>query len=97
MVLLTTRKLFYDVIGVLLERTPDSMDPALIRRRIAMEAGLQEVVDLHIWSITFDQVALTARLVAKNNTNRQSLLDQVKQQCQSFGVHHTTLEVVEKP
>lgn len=97
MVLLTTRKLFYDVTGVLLERTPDSMDPALIRRSITTEVGVQEVVDLHIWSITFDQIALTARLVAKNNTNRQALLDQVKQQCQSFGVHHTTLEVVEKP
>lgn len=96
MVLLTTRKLFYDVTGVLLERTPDSVDPALIRRCIAMEAGVQEVVDLHIWSITFDQVALTARLVVKDNTNRQALLDQVKQQCQSLGVQHATLEMVEK-
>lgn len=93
MVLLTTRKLFCDVTGVLLERTPDTVNPAQIRRSISAEAGVHEVVDLHIWSITFDQVALTARLAVCESANKEGLLGRVKQRCRDFGIHHTTLEM----
>ena len=79
---------------VFLEASPRGLDPEVIGRRMAGEAGVAEVHDLHIWEVTSGFPALSAHVLVGTDTDchdaRRALAQMLHDE---FGIEHTTLQV----
>lgn len=63
LILPRTVKLLRDAVDVLLEATPKNVDLADIRRHICGTAGVLDVHDLHVWTVTSGVPVLSAHVV----------------------------------
>ncbi len=87
-----------EAVDVLLEAVPKDIDPAGVSDAIRRVAGVAEVHDLHIWTITSGMLALSAHVVvaAGHQGNRATLMNAVKQVLiDDFHISHTTIQIEE--
>jgi cobalt-zinc-cadmium efflux system protein len=59
-------KIIRQTISVLMESTPEGVDPLEIEKDLASIRGVKEVHDLHIWSVSAKKIALSAHLIAED-------------------------------
>jgi cobalt-zinc-cadmium efflux system protein len=87
-------RLLKDSGRVLLEGSPQGIDPGAVGEALASHAGVAEVHDLHVWEVTSGFPALAAHvLVAPGDdchARRRELEGLLKDR---FGIEHTTLQV----
>jgi cobalt-zinc-cadmium efflux system protein len=87
-------KLLRDSTNVLLEATPRSIDAEEVGRTMAGARGVEEVHDLHIWTITSGFPALSAHVLVGQSEDcharRRDLEDLLLRE---YGINHTTLQV----
>jgi len=88
--------LIREVADVLLESTPKGFDVQKIEA-VMLEAGeVEDVHDLHVWSLSTDVLLLSAHVVLAGHPTleeAQLTVDQVKERLKSrFGIDHATLE-----
>ena len=90
-------RLMRDASDVLLESTPAGLDVAEVARTMEGVAGVEEVHDLHAWSLSTDVIALSAHLVMAGHPTleeAQEVADRVKRAVAGpFGIAHATLEL----
>lgn len=81
-------------VGVLMEGTPAHIDPAAVRSALKGVAGVEDVHDFHLWSITSGFVALSAHLVVPATADVRQVL-QRSQACLAgqFAIRHSTLQI----
>jgi cobalt-zinc-cadmium efflux system protein len=94
LVLGSSWKLLRDSTNVLLEGTPRGIDADEVGRSMAASEGVQEVHDLHIWTITSGFPALAAHILVGRDENchaRRRDLEELL--AREFGIEHTTLQV----
>ena len=94
LVLGSSWKLLRDSTNVLLEGTPRGIDADEVGRSMAASEGVQEVHDLHIWTITSGFPALAAHILVGRNENchaRRRDLEELL--AREYGIEHTTLQV----
>jgi cobalt-zinc-cadmium efflux system protein len=83
---------------IFLEASPKDIDPTAIGRRMAEQAGVVEVHDLHVWEVTSEFPALSAHvIVAADADCHKARLDIAEMIERDFGIHHTTLQVEHRP
>jgi cobalt-zinc-cadmium efflux system protein len=89
--------LLRDTTHVLLEGTPEGLDPAGVERAIADHDGVESVHHLHLWSLASDVPALSAHVVLVGQVSlheAQVRGDGVKAMlAERFGIDHATLEL----
>jgi cobalt-zinc-cadmium efflux system protein len=87
--------LLREVVDVLLESAPQGVDTAAVRAALTDVAGVEQVHDLHIWSITVGMPALSAHIVvASPSDDPYSLRRTLQQTLQTrFGIEHATLQM----
>jgi cobalt-zinc-cadmium efflux system protein len=94
LILASSWRLISEPVGVLLERAPAGLDVPEIGMSIARVNGVQEVHDLHVWSITSGFPALAAHVIvdprADANETRHAIEDMLRE---DFGLDHTTLQM----
>jgi cobalt-zinc-cadmium efflux system protein len=94
LVLASSWSILRESLGVLLEATPRGIDAEEVGRAMAGADGVQEVHDLHIWTITSGFPSLSAHVLVAGGADchriRLRLEDLLAQQ---FGLTHTTLQV----
>jgi cobalt-zinc-cadmium efflux system protein len=82
---------------VLLESTPPGLDIDAVARAMAGVPGVEEVHDLHAWSLSSDVLALSAHVVMAGHPTleeAQAVADQVKRAVAApYGIAHATLEL----
>ena len=87
-------RLLRDSGWVLLEAAPLGLDPDVIGDTLVDIDGVVEVHDLHVWTISSSQTALSAHVLVAPGVDchaiRLRLDDLVGDQ---FGIHHTTMQV----
>ena len=94
LVLASSWKLLRDSTNILLEATPRNVDAEQVGRRMASVSGIEEVHDLHIWTITSGFPALSAHvLVGRNEDCHARRRDLEAVLAHDFGIEHTTLQV----
>ncbi|MFD9858448.1 cation diffusion facilitator family transporter [Streptomyces alboflavus] len=79
---------------ILLEAAPAGLDPDAIGDRLAAAPAVAEVHDLHIWTITSGEPALSAHVLVHPGGDCHAVrrdLDQVL--AESYGLTHTTLQI----
>lgn len=78
-------------VNVLLEGVPDGLDLDDLRTEIAALPGVQEVHDLHVWSVTSGEHNLTVHLVTPDLTT--NLTAQVTEIAERYEIEHVTVQV----
>lgn len=93
-VLPRTWKLLRESTHILLEGTPANVDVAALRRAILASAGVTDIHDLHVWTLTSGRHILTAHVVVSTSANRQAVLEDLTAKLRGdFRLGHTTLQL----
>lgn len=87
--------LLRDAINVLLEGVPPGIILEDVRLAMIDTAGVTDVHDLHVWSLTGGRVLLTAHVVAAmNDVGQEQLLEKLRDKLhQRFGIGHVTIQI----
>ncbi|HZC19269.1 MAG TPA: cation diffusion facilitator family transporter [Rubrobacteraceae bacterium] len=94
LVLGSSWRILSDSVNVLLEQTPRGMDANEVGRSMAAVEGIEEVHDLHIWTITSGFPALAAHvLVGRDEDCHARRRDLEELLAREYGIAHTTLQV----
>jgi cobalt-zinc-cadmium efflux system protein len=91
LILYSSGKIIKQTIGVLMESSPWGVDPIAIFNDLKKLPGVQEVHDLHVWSVSIKKTALSVHLVTKTpqeTLNAAHLLLEKK-----HAIHHMTIQV----
>ena len=89
-------RLVRDSVDILMESVPKHIDPEKVVEELRQVPGVQELHDIHIWTITSGIVALSAHLliadqmVSVSNDVRDSVNRVLSEK---FGITHTTLQL----
>ncbi|MCM2279778.1 MAG: cation diffusion facilitator family transporter [Oligoflexia bacterium] len=76
---------------VLMESAPSGIDPLRVREALATLPGVEEIHDLHIWSVSSGRLALSAHLIARES---EAILSHANELLEKrFGIRHTTLQI----
>jgi cobalt-zinc-cadmium efflux system protein len=87
--------LLREALHILSESTPRDLDTEAVRELIAATAGVEDVHDLHIWSLDRRHRALSAHVTVANVTLVEvtaTLRDVETRLCERFGIEHATLQ-----
>ena len=84
-------KIIKQTVSVLMESTPDGVDPNAIERDLKAIPGVREVHDLHVWSVSAKKVALSAHLVADDT--HAALNEAHRRIEQNYQISHMTIQV----
>jgi cobalt-zinc-cadmium efflux system protein len=94
LVLGSSWKLLRDSVSILLEQAPPGVNVNEVGKKMVGLEGVEEVHDLHIWTITSGFPALAAHiLVGEDEDCHERRREIEKMIYRDFGIEHTTLQV----
>src|ERR1043165_627332 len=80
--------------NVLLEGTPSHINLAAVEDAILQTSGVQDVHDLHVWTITSGREALSAHVIHIETISQAELLTELRTKLhERFGVDHLTIQM----
>lgn len=80
--------------NVLLEGTPAHINLAAVENAILQTDGVEDVHDLHVWTITSGREALSAHVIHGQAISQPELLKELRAKlCEKFGVDHLTIQM----
>jgi cobalt-zinc-cadmium efflux system protein len=86
--------LIRDATNVLLEGTPAHINLAAVEAAIRETAGVSDVHDLHVWTITSGREALSAHVIHAYSISQPNLLKELRAKLlDRFGVDHLTIQM----
>ncbi|GJE73945.1 cation diffusion facilitator family transporter [Methylorubrum suomiense] len=92
-IIITTWGLLIESLRMALAAVPPRIDPQAVRACLAGRPGVVGLHDLHIWSMSTTEVALTAHLVVADIPEGRFLKETAEALRARFGIHHTTLQI----
>src|SRR5690606_33036500 len=94
LVLYSSWSLLRETVSVLMEGAPGDIDVDEVRSALHSVPGVSSAHDLHVWTITSGMVALSAHVVAEDESSSGPLLDRIRSMLHDrFGIHHITVQV----
>jgi len=79
---------------ILLEGSPGEVDPASLRQKILAIPGVEEIHDLHLWTLTSGVNSATVHVRAAATSPRGQVLEKVQELFEKqAGVDHATIQV----
>ena len=89
-----TWRLFREAVDVLLEATPRGISLAEVRRHIVETEGVEDVHDLHAWTITTGMPVVSAHVVVRADARPAEVLDRLCECLNAdFDVEHCTFQL----
>lgn len=93
LILWSSWRLLQASVSVLLEATPDDIDPIAVAQAMRACPGVAGVHDLHIWTVTSGLVALSGHIEVDDLTQWPEVMTALTGQLrQEFGIAHVTLQ-----
>ena len=94
LILFSTIGLLREALDLLLDAVPAHIDPVAVEEYLAGLPGVQQVHDLHIWSMSTTDVALTAHLVVDGQSRPPAFVRDASHEIEHrFGIAHATLQL----
>lgn len=94
LILPRTWRLLREAVDVLLEATPRDVDLDEVRRHIIEIAGVNDVHDLHAWTITSGMNVVSAHVVTNEEADSAEILDRLGTCLSSdFDIEHSTFQL----
>lgn len=86
--------LLKESINILLQGVPTGIDLEVIESALRGIVGVNEIHDLHVWSLTSGKNVLSVHVVADLSTRTdQEILAEVDRAVRGFEINHTTIQV----
>ncbi|MCE4223201.1 cation transporter [Methylobacterium sp. C25] len=90
----TTWGLLRDSLSMALSAVPPGIDPVAVRAMLNDRPGVSTLHDMHIWSMSTTEIALTAHLVTDQETLSADFLRETARELRErFGIVHATLQI----
>ena len=86
-------KLVREAAEVLLEAVPTHVDMDVVLNALRSIEGLDEVHDVHVWTLTSGFVALSAHGVIDDPARHTSILDEIRARMAEYGIVHITFQI----
>ena len=94
MIFLATADLFRESLTMAMAGVPRSIDPDQVEEHLLSQPGVTRVHDLHIWSMSTTEYALTAHLVMPGGFPGDAFLQGCAHQVEHhFGITHSTFQI----
>jgi cobalt-zinc-cadmium efflux system protein len=94
LVIYSAWRLVMESVHVLMESAPLDIDVDEVRQTIAETAGVNDVHDLHVWTITSGLDSLSAHIVANESVSHADLLKRLRRTLhERFGIDHVTIQI----
>jgi len=80
---------------ILVEGVPEHLSVEKIGQSMAEVSGVQDVHDLHVWSICSGHIALSAHIITDDQklTDGNGIVAELKARLKKFGIEHTTIQL----
>jgi cobalt-zinc-cadmium efflux system protein len=96
LIMVSSIRLVREPLDVLMEAAPPGVDVEAIGRSMGSVAGVREVHELHVWSVTAGFQALAAHVVVARGEDRDRARRELEFLLRDrYGVEHTTLQMEE--
>ena len=94
LIVVSSWRVLRQALHILVEGVPEHLSLEKIGLVMAQTPGVQDIHDLHIWSICSGHVALSAHVVPREMGlgEENCLLAELKQRLSVFGIEHTTIQ-----
>jgi cobalt-zinc-cadmium efflux system protein len=91
-------KLLRESVDVLLEAVPAHIDMGEVRRAMDEIPGVEDVHDLHVWTVTSGFLAMSGHAVVREPAGSQAILDEIHDRMRRrFGIRHATIQIECRP
>ena len=90
-ILRSSGKVIKQTIGILMESTPEGIDPEMVEKALGGLPGVKEVHDLHIWSASHHKIVLSVHLIADPSMDALGEAHRLLEA--QFGIKHMTIQV----
>jgi len=81
-------------IRVLVQAAPEDLDVAELQERLSMMNGVEDVHDLHVWTLTSGMPVASAHLIAGPMADRGAVLESARRLLrEEFKIPHATMQV----
>ncbi len=94
-----TVRLLMESTTMLMHAAPKNVSLPEIRQFFGAHENIAEIADLHVWSVSTSEIALTARVICPqlDTDSQDGLLDDLHTGLQShFGISHATIEILRR-
>jgi len=91
LMLFTSWDLVREAVQILMESTPPGVNPEKVMSDLKKIDGIQEVHDLHIWTVSSGKLALSVHLVSEHGNEVLSRTHHLLQE--HYGIVHTTIQI----
>ena len=90
----STWELLRESLDLALDAVPKNIHPAEVEAYLSSLSGVAAVHDLHIWSMSTTEVALTVHIVKPDAVIDDAFLSQINEELRhKFGIAHTTVQL----
>ena len=93
-IVLSSWRVLKSSLHILVEGVPEHLSVEKIGQSMAGVSGVQDVHDLHVWSICSGHVALSAHIITADQTitDGNGIMTELKARLRQFGIEHTTIQ-----
>jgi cobalt-zinc-cadmium efflux system protein len=93
LILVSAVRLVADAVDILLEATPQHVSLPDLAGAIRAVAGVSDVHDLHVWTVSNGIVAMSAHATVPDPGRHQAALEEICQRVRTFGIQHVTIQM----
>jgi cobalt-zinc-cadmium efflux system protein len=86
-------QLVREAVDVLMEAVPSHVDLDALCCRLRDVGDVEEVHDVHVWTLTTGRYALSAHVVSRDHVSHDALLDRLTAVCADVGIDHVTIQI----
>jgi cobalt-zinc-cadmium efflux system protein len=97
LILFSAWRLVREAAEVLLESAPSHVDMQAILDDLARIDGLEQVHDVHVWTLTSGFVALSAHGIIDDVMQHSRILEDVRERMRAHGIEHVTFQIELRP
>jgi cobalt-zinc-cadmium efflux system protein len=94
LILVSSWRVLKSSLHILVEGFPEGLSIEKVGQSMAGVTGVQNVHDLHVWSLCSGNIALSAHVVTMNQTldDGGRIMAELKSRLSKFGIEHTTIQ-----
>jgi len=97
LILFSAWHLVRDATDVLLESAPRHIEMDVLLGALRTIEGLDDIHDVHVWTLTSGFVALSGHGVVDDPTDHTRILQEMRDRMAEFGVRHVTFQIEQRP
>jgi len=90
-------RLVREAADILLEAAPKGLDVEELVDELREIPGLEELHDIHVWTLTSGFVAMSGHGVIDDLTMHRSILDEINRRLNDRGINHVTFQLEPRP